>query len=132
VEPPDNPAGNATNPEHPPTLREELAAGLRALGYDEPTIERLLVTPCLRAAIEREAEHQAAGGAVLDALGPARFVSLLEIATKLLGGIDVALSWLTLPNRYLGAQIPLEAAISPEGFAAVRQSLFTIAYGGVA
>jgi hypothetical protein len=115
-----------------PRALEQLRDGLRAIGCAEERLGVLLETQAARDFVRRSEERGAAGAAALDALGPEGFVSLLACAAELMGSLEVALAWLSRPNRYLGGEVPLLAAATDTGLAAVRQSLCAIAYGGVA
>jgi putative toxin-antitoxin system antitoxin component (TIGR02293 family) len=61
-----------------------------------------------------------------------RLATMTLMAERLVGTHDKALEWLRQPNRYLGGVTPLEMLETEVGTQAVVQSLYSIAYGGVA
>jgi putative toxin-antitoxin system antitoxin component (TIGR02293 family) len=61
-----------------------------------------------------------------------RLATMTLLATRLVGTRDKALAWLRAPSRYLGGVAPLEMLETEVGTQAVVQSLYSIAYGGVA
>jgi putative toxin-antitoxin system antitoxin component (TIGR02293 family) len=61
-----------------------------------------------------------------------RLATMTLLATRLIGTHDKALGWLRAPSRYLGGVTPLEMLETEVGTQAVVQSLYSIAYGGVA
>lgn len=61
-----------------------------------------------------------------------RLATMTLMAERLVGTHDKALAWLREPNRYLGGLTPLEMLETEVGTQAVVQSLYSIAYGGVA
>lgn len=61
-----------------------------------------------------------------------RLAAMTLLAARLIGTHEKALAWLRAPNRYLGGTTPLEMLETEVGTQAVVQSLYSIAYGGVA
>jgi putative toxin-antitoxin system antitoxin component (TIGR02293 family) len=61
-----------------------------------------------------------------------RLARLLRDADRLIGDHAKALLWLRAKNWGLGDRVPLEMLAADAGVDLVRQSLTTIAYGGVA
>ena len=61
-----------------------------------------------------------------------RLATMTLLAARLIGTHDKALEWLRAPNRYLGGVTPLEMLETEVGTQAVVQSLYSIAYGGIA
>ncbi len=61
-----------------------------------------------------------------------RLASMTLLAGRLVGTHEKALAWLRAANRYLGGVTPLEMLETEVGTQAVLQSLYSIAYGGVA
>ncbi len=61
-----------------------------------------------------------------------RLAAMTLLATRLVGTQEKALAWLRASNRYLGGVTPLEMLETEVGTQAVVQSLYSIAYGGVA
>lgn len=61
-----------------------------------------------------------------------RLATMTLLAERLVGTQDKALGWLRAPNRYLGGVEPLEMLETEVGTQAVLQSLYSIAYGGIA
>ena len=62
-------------------------------------------------------------------LGLARVADLAE---ELLGDAERAKKWLKTPHRYLGGETPIAALETEIGADLVVESLYAIAYGGVA
>ncbi len=61
-----------------------------------------------------------------------RLAAMTLLAARLVGTHEKALAWLRAPNRHLGGVTPLEMLETEVGTHAVVQSLYSIAYGGVA
>jgi putative toxin-antitoxin system antitoxin component (TIGR02293 family) len=61
-----------------------------------------------------------------------RLAAITLLAERLIGKHDKALAWLRATNRYLGGIAPLEMLETEVGTQAVVQSLYGIAFGGVA
>lgn len=61
-----------------------------------------------------------------------RLAAMTLLAARLVGTHDKALAWLRAANTYLGGVAPLEMLETEVGTQAVVQSLYSIAYGGVA
>lgn len=61
-----------------------------------------------------------------------RLANVLRDADRYIGDHQKALAWLRDPNWGLGDRVPLEMLGADVGVELVRQSLLTIAYGGVA
>lgn len=108
------------------TLDDLLRAGLdlseiaRVVGVSERTLQR-------------KRERGAAGS--LDVAESDRTVRLARImaeAIQYIGDHEKALRWLRTRNWALGDRVPLDLLATEPGVEMVRQSLVTIAYGGVA
>ncbi|HTD34255.1 MAG TPA: antitoxin Xre/MbcA/ParS toxin-binding domain-containing protein [Candidatus Elarobacter sp.] len=113
-------------------LPAEVLDGLREIGYsvDEiarvtansaRTVQRYLADRRRRTRLNLATSDRAV-----------RLAAVTVLADRLIGRRDLALAWLRAPNQYLGGLTPLEMLESDAGTAAVVQSLYTIAYGGVA
>jgi putative toxin-antitoxin system antitoxin component (TIGR02293 family) len=61
-----------------------------------------------------------------------RLARILAQADRCIGNHEKALHWLRTPNLALGDRVPLDLLATEPGAEMVRQSLVTIAYGGVA
>lgn len=61
-----------------------------------------------------------------------RLAAMTLLATRLVGTQAKALAWLRAASRYLGGVAPLEMLETEVGTQAVVQSLYGIAYGGIA
>lgn len=61
-----------------------------------------------------------------------RLATVTLLAARLVGTQEKALAWLRASNRYLGGVAPLEMLETEVGTQTVVQSLYSIAYGGVA
>jgi putative toxin-antitoxin system antitoxin component (TIGR02293 family) len=61
-----------------------------------------------------------------------RLATMTLLAARLVGTHEKALQWLRAPSRYLGGVTPLEMLETEVGTQAVVQSLYSIAYGGIA
>lgn len=61
-----------------------------------------------------------------------RLAAMTLLASRLIGTQEKALAWLRAPSRYLGGVTPLEMLETEVGTQAVVQSLYSIAYGGIA
>ncbi len=113
-------------------LPSEVLDGLREIGYSVDEIAR--VTANSSRTIQRYlADRRRQARLNLATSDRAvRLAAVTVLAERLVGRRDVALSWLRAPNQYLGGIAPLAMLESEAGTSAVVQSLFTIAYGGVA
>lgn len=83
--------------------------------------------------LQRKRERGAAGS--LDVAESDRTIRLARIlgdADRYIGDRRRALRWLRTPNWALGDRVPLDLLATEPGVEMVRQSLVTIAYGGVA
>ncbi len=84
---------------------------------------------------ERTLQRKRVSGSVLDVAQSDRTVRLARIlaeADVYIGEHRRALRWLRKPNWALGDRVPLDLLATEPGVEMVRQSLITIAYGGVA
>jgi putative toxin-antitoxin system antitoxin component (TIGR02293 family) len=61
-----------------------------------------------------------------------RLARVADLATELIGDASKARSWLRTPSAYLGGETPVSCLDSEIGAELVSQSLYAIAYGGVA
>lgn len=61
-----------------------------------------------------------------------RLATITLLAARLIGSHEKALAWLRAANRYLGNVTPLQMLETEVGTQAVVQSLYSIAYGGIA
>lgn len=61
-----------------------------------------------------------------------RLAAMTLLAARLVGTHEKALAWLRAPSRYLDGVPPLEMLETEVGTQAVVQSLYSIAYGGIA
>lgn len=61
-----------------------------------------------------------------------RLARIADLAVELIGDEEKATAWLRTPNTYLGGETPVAMLDSEIGTEYVTQSLYTIAYGGVA
>lgn len=61
-----------------------------------------------------------------------RLARVADLATELIGDGDRAIHWLKTPHRYLGNKTPIAMLDTEIGTDLVIESLFVIAYGGVA
>jgi putative toxin-antitoxin system antitoxin component (TIGR02293 family) len=61
-----------------------------------------------------------------------RLARIADLATDLIGDEAKALSWLRAPSTYLGGETPLSMLDTEIGTDLVAESLYAIAYGGVA
>ena len=61
-----------------------------------------------------------------------RLARIYDLAVELIGDDAKAAHWLRTPHRYLGNETPLTMLETEVGTYAVEQSLYAIAYGGVA
>ena len=61
-----------------------------------------------------------------------RLATMTLLAERLIGTHAKALEWLRAPSRYLGGVPPLELLETEVGTQSVVQSLYSIAYGGIA
>jgi uncharacterized protein (DUF2384 family) len=57
---------------------------------------------------------------------------LTGLAIELIGDETKALDWLRTPSTYLGGKAPIMMLDTDGGWELVTQSLYVIAYGGVA
>jgi len=83
--------------------------------------------------LHRKRERGAAG--FLDVAESDRAIRLARIlaeADRYIGNHEKALRWLRTSNLALGDRVPLDLLATEPGVEMVRQSLVTIAYGGVA
>lgn len=113
-------------------LPSEVLEGLREIGYsvDEiarvtansaRTVQRYLADRRRRTRLNLATSDRAV-----------RLAAVTVLADRLIGRRDLALAWLRAPNQYLGGITPLEMLESEAGTSAVVQSLYAIAYGGIA
>ena len=61
-----------------------------------------------------------------------RLARIADLAVDLIGNREKALAWLQTPNSYLGDKTPLQMLDTEVGCDFVTESLYSIAYGGVA
>jgi putative toxin-antitoxin system antitoxin component (TIGR02293 family) len=61
-----------------------------------------------------------------------RVARIADLAIAMIGDREKALSWLRTPNAYLGGQSPIALLDTELGAELVSESLYAIAYGGVA
>lgn len=61
-----------------------------------------------------------------------RLARVADLAEELIGDADRAIRWLKTPHRFLGDKTPISLLDTEIGTDLVVESLFTIAYGGVA
>jgi putative toxin-antitoxin system antitoxin component (TIGR02293 family) len=61
-----------------------------------------------------------------------RLARVADLATELIGDEDRAIRWLRTPSTYLGGETPLAMLDTEIGTDIVAESLYAIAYGGVA
>jgi putative toxin-antitoxin system antitoxin component (TIGR02293 family) len=61
-----------------------------------------------------------------------RLARVADLATELIGDAGKAKAWLRAPNDYLGGETPVNMLDSEIGTDLVVESLYSIAYGGVA
>lgn len=61
-----------------------------------------------------------------------RLAKVADLASDLIGDEDRAVRWLRTPNAYLGGETPLAMLDTEIGTDLVGESLYAIAYGGVA
>ncbi|MEA2688838.1 MAG: hypothetical protein QOD51_1445 [Candidatus Eremiobacteraeota bacterium] len=113
-------------------LPTEVLDGLREIGYSVDEIAR--VTANSARTIQRYLANRRREARLNLATSDraVRLAAVTLLADRLIGRRDVALAWLRAPNQYLGGITPLEMLESEAGTTAVVQSLYTIAYGGVA
>ena len=63
---------------------------------------------------------------------PHRLARVAVLATELIGDERKAKSWLRTPNAFLGGETPISMVDTEIGTDLVVESLYAIAYGGVA
>jgi putative toxin-antitoxin system antitoxin component (TIGR02293 family) len=98
----------------------ELSEIARVVGVSERTLHR-------------KRERGAAGSLdVAESDRTIRLARILAQADRYIGNHEKALRWLRTPNLALGDRVPLDLLATEPGVEMVRQSLVTIAYGGVA
>ncbi|HEY5349109.1 MAG TPA: antitoxin Xre/MbcA/ParS toxin-binding domain-containing protein [Candidatus Lustribacter sp.] len=61
-----------------------------------------------------------------------RLARVADLATELIGNAEHARRWLKTPHRYLGDQTPIAMLDTEIGTDLVIESLYAVAYGGVA
>lgn len=61
-----------------------------------------------------------------------RLARIADLAIELIGDETNAVAWLRLPNAYLGGEAPVAVLDTEVGTDLVMESLYAIAYGGVA
>jgi putative toxin-antitoxin system antitoxin component (TIGR02293 family) len=103
-------------------LRERLGLTIaevaRILGAGERTVIRK--------------EQQRAPLSATEADRAYRLARVADLATELIGDEDKAKSWLRTPSTYLGDEAPVAMLDTEIGTELVVESLYAIAYGGVA
>jgi putative toxin-antitoxin system antitoxin component (TIGR02293 family) len=104
------------------SLRERLGLTIadmaRVLGAGERTIIRK--------------EQQRAALSPTESDRAYRLARVADLATQLIGDEDRAVRWLRTPSAYLGGETPLAMLDTEIGTDLVGESLYAIAYGGVA
>jgi len=83
-----------------------------------------------RTVIRKEQQHTALSATEADRAY--RLARIADLATELIGDADKAKSWLRTPSTYLGGETPVSMLDTEVGADLVAQSLYAIAYGGVA
>jgi putative toxin-antitoxin system antitoxin component (TIGR02293 family) len=61
-----------------------------------------------------------------------RLAHVADVAVEMIGEAEKATVWMTTPNTYLGGETPVAMLSTEIGTDLVLQSLYTIAYGGIA
>ena len=81
------------------------------------------------------ARRLAKAGAILTSIEADRlyrFARVMDLAVEMIGDAEKADAWFRTPHRYLGGQTPLRMVETDAGTQIVEESLYAIAYGGVA
>jgi putative toxin-antitoxin system antitoxin component (TIGR02293 family) len=83
-----------------------------------------------RTVIRKEQDHSALSPTEADRAY--RLARIADLATELIGDGQKAKSWLRTPSTYLGGVTPVSLLDTEVGTEVVVESLYAIAYGGVA
>jgi len=110
-----------------------LGSGLRAIRTElQLTVEEMarLLDVATRSVNRKEKSKQPLS--VSEGDRAFRLARIADLAVQLIGDREKASSWLRTPNTYLGGKTPVEMLDTEVGTDFVSQSLYSIAYGGVA
>jgi putative toxin-antitoxin system antitoxin component (TIGR02293 family) len=77
-------------------------------------------------------ESSSAPLSIVEADRAYRLARIADLAEELLGDAERAKKWLKTPHRYLVGETPIAAIETEIGADLVAESLYAIAYGGVA
>lgn len=113
-------------------LQASTLAALRDVGYSIDEIARVTAnsTRTIQRYLLEKRRSERLNLATSDRV--VRLAAMTLLATRLIGTQDKALAWLRASSRYLGGVAPLEMLETEVGTQAVVQSLYSIAYGGIA
>ena len=113
-------------------LPAEVLHGLRNLGFAVDEIARITANSVRTIQRYLQEKRRAERLNLATSDRAVRLAAISVLSERLIGSREKALAWLREPSRYLGGATPLEMLETEVGTQAVVQSLYSIAYGGVA
>lgn len=110
-----------------------LGSGLRALRLDlELTIDDVAKVLGVAPRTITRKEQAKSSLSLTEADRAYRLARVADLAVEMIGDHDKAKTWLQRPTTYLGGKTPIEMLETEIGTDLVMESLYAIAYGGIA